>query len=713
MSLFITLLSFIAEVLTVTVSNVLMLLYVTKKVEIVYCLLISVIAMLIVNINTRNKTINLVMRIFMIMIAGVYLYSTISNDIYGLMKICAFVVALVYSLASGFNKSAFCILVMFPLSFYIYYKTFYLSLTIFLVLLSLICFFLGRMSFDGKADSKKVIMVLVMVFLSLLITLPAGLVFSKGLNPLVDKAIEYTNGERYYRAVFAKASKNAYVESEYTIIHLRKTAYGSYDNGKFYNNTRSKYFDDISLDEFYMCEEGDYSYTVKTIVPSNKVLTPYGAMGKDSLIRSIRDESYQFNGSVRTEYTFSFTPYRRLKLYETNQAIYDEYLDYLKKEYVKIPDYLLPTIRSFYKNNNLSTDASDIGSFLESLDNALCEGYNYVSVNRNTSDYKDRVETFLNVTKIGDRYDFNVAMIMLMRYAGIPCRYGEGYVVSDWRGDRGYFNVEEYTGWIEVYTEQYGWVCMSASIFVPSWYEDVEKEELAESQSRDGEDGVPGSSNGECTMCVGEPMEPQYSEESEINENAPSISSEGDGQSVETDVQGNTSSQSGESMLGNGGSLESADNNQEAQTQTEEPGKNLIQENRKKETREEEETATEQDIRNAMETSLKYVAFFIMLLGILSLLALIILLIIKRIKKKNQTIEDKIYDIYELLSKYDFCDKDTEALYKRVRFSNYPVTSNDFEIFLQKKEDLTEHIKKSCTLFKRILVRFKDGVKAL
>lgn len=713
MNIVVSVLTFIAEVLTVSVSNILMVLYVTKRVEIVYCLVISALAMFTVNINIKNKTIYFLIRIILIMLAGVYLYSNFSNNIYGLMKICALVAALIYSLASGSNKSAFCILVMFPLSFYIYYESFYLSLTIMLVLFSLISFFLGKMSFNGKVDSKKVIMVVLMVLLSLLITIPAGLVFSKGLNPLVDKVIEYAQGERYYRYVFPKADKNASVESEYTIVHLRKTSYGSYDNGKFYNNTRSKYFDDISLDEFYMCEEGDYSYTVKTIDPSNKVLTPYGAMEKDSLIRGIRDESYQFNGPVRTEYTFSFTPYKRLELNETNQAMYDDYLDYLKKEYVKIPDYLLPTIRSFYKDNNLSTDTSDIGSFLESLDNALVEGYNYVSVNRNTSDYRDRIETFLNVTKIGDRYDFNVSMIMLMRYAGIPCRYGEGYVVSDWRGDKGYFNVEEYTGWIEVYTEQYGWVCMSASIFAPSWYEDAEKEELAESQSRDGEDGIPSPNNAECAICVGEPMEPQFSEDGEIDENAPSIPSEGGGQSEETDSSANTFSQSEESISSDDANIEIEENNKEADTLAEEAGENLVQENKKDKTREKKETAAEQDIRNAMETSLKYVVVFILLLGILSLLTVIILLIIKHIKKKNQTIEDKIYDIYELLKKYNFCDKDTDALYKKVRFSNHPVADEDFDVFFKKKEELIVHIKNSYGLYKRLAIRLKDGIKTL
>lgn len=81
--------------------------------------------------------------------------------------------------------------------------------------------------------------------------------------------------------------------------------------------------------------------------------------------------------------------------------------------------------------------------------------------------YVNSAETFLFDTHEGYCVQYATAAVMLLRSLGIPSRYAEGYIVSDFVRDRSPDAETRYTSkvldsnghaWIEVYFDNYGWV---------------------------------------------------------------------------------------------------------------------------------------------------------------------------------------------------------------------------------------------------------------
>ena len=84
-------------------------------------------------------------------------------------------------------------------------------------------------------------------------------------------------------------------------------------------------------------------------------------------------------------------------------------------------------------------------------------------------DYYNSVETFLFDTKEGYCVQYASSAVMLLRAAGIPARYAEGYIAHNFTADgdtaRYRTNVRDSNAhaWVEVYYDYYGWVQYEAT----------------------------------------------------------------------------------------------------------------------------------------------------------------------------------------------------------------------------------------------------------
>jgi transglutaminase-like putative cysteine protease len=118
----------------------------------------------------------------------------------------------------------------------------------------------------------------------------------------------------------------------------------------------------------------------------------------------------------------------------------------------------------------------------------LKENYTYtLEPTRPTDENLDGTEIFLAVTKEGYCVQYASALTLLLREAGIPARYVEGFVASDFRRNyaedavgRYVSSVRDYNAhaWVEVWYDGIGWVQYEAT---PVYYNDLYVKETGES----------------------------------------------------------------------------------------------------------------------------------------------------------------------------------------------------------------------------------------
>ncbi len=118
----------------------------------------------------------------------------------------------------------------------------------------------------------------------------------------------------------------------------------------------------------------------------------------------------------------------------------------------------------------------------------LKENYTYtLEPTRPADENLDGTENFLAVTKEGYCVQYASALTLLLREAGIPARYVEGYVAGDFRRNYSENAVGRYVGtvrdynahaWVEVWYDGIGWVQYEAT---PVYYNDMYVKETGES----------------------------------------------------------------------------------------------------------------------------------------------------------------------------------------------------------------------------------------
>ena len=137
------------------------------------------------------------------------------------------------------------------------------------------------------------------------------------------------------------------------------------------------------------------------------------------------------------------------------------------------------------KNGTLVSAVTDSAAYLErhrltmAIVDYLVENYTYTKAPTVTESETYGVEKFLTETKEGYCVQFASALALLLREAGIPARYTEGYIASDFTrvnaDDGAYYTdvLDEYKhAWVEVWFDGVGWMQYEAT---PEYYDSAYK----------------------------------------------------------------------------------------------------------------------------------------------------------------------------------------------------------------------------------------------
>lgn len=154
--------------------------------------------------------------------------------------------------------------------------------------------------------------------------------------------------------------------------------------------------------------------------------------------------------------------------YTLNYKLYEEsYCEYVYKTCLDVPEHLLPYLTKYSEMNvenyyePIRTQRTKL--ILDAIKKELSETAEYnLSPGRLGND-KDFIETFL-ISRKGYCSHFASAAVMMLRAAGIPARYTEGFIiqpVGDENSRYEYYTAEVRDScahaWVEYYVPGYGW----------------------------------------------------------------------------------------------------------------------------------------------------------------------------------------------------------------------------------------------------------------
>ncbi|MGM9646781.1 MAG: transglutaminase family protein [Eubacteriales bacterium] len=192
------------------------------------------------------------------------------------------------------------------------------------------------------------------------------------------------------------------------------------------------------------------------------------------------------------EYYLSLNANARARWYSRYVRLVREYSDYVRENYLDYPT----------QSEGIRQILEQIAPGLESADTThdrvmavidyLAEHYAYTyTPTKPVNPDASALDTFLLETKDGYCVQFASAATLLLRAAGIPARYVQGYVASNMNSNINEGGELEYVSnvrdtaahaWVEVYIEGLGWRTYEAT---PIYYEDVYY--VADDESAPGE----------------------------------------------------------------------------------------------------------------------------------------------------------------------------------------------------------------------------------
>lgn len=177
-----------------------------------------------------------------------------------------------------------------------------------------------------------------------------------------------------------------------------------------------------------------------------------------------------------------YNPFNIIKYDELyyRKQVYDRYLD--------VPDSIKSIVRDMLGDITCTT-AQEKESYINNVKNYLRDNYTYSSSPGRVPDGKDFITYFLTESKNGYCTYFASSAVMMLRSAGIPARYVEGYALTANQitdGIAGNGLIQRYTGekrqhafdyqtrtlavtdraahaWAEAYMDGYGWVTVETT----------------------------------------------------------------------------------------------------------------------------------------------------------------------------------------------------------------------------------------------------------
>ena len=190
-----------------------------------------------------------------------------------------------------------------------------------------------------------------------------------------------------------------------------------------------------------------------------------------TLEQQFMEEGLEYQGtSIADRYYFSMTEKEKTELLESFKTE-EEYRAYVYENYTdKSENENIALFAEELKNNALATDEDGsltVHETVNAIVNCFRSDYTYTETPNGdlTTGAKPVIEAFLYDVKEGYCTHFATAAVTLLHEYGIPARFVEGYVASDFEslGGNGAKNRADVIGtdahaWIEVYIDGMGWM---------------------------------------------------------------------------------------------------------------------------------------------------------------------------------------------------------------------------------------------------------------
>ena len=163
-----------------------------------------------------------------------------------------------------------------------------------------------------------------------------------------------------------------------------------------------------------------------------------------------------YSGSALSPLINSNPPFTGAELVEPLES----YTEFVYQTYTRLPDSAREFAEAFLTENRLpSLNAIGRQAYIQRLQALLAERCTYTLTPPALPQGQDFVEYFLTESHSGYCVHFATAAVVLLRTAGIPARYAEGYCVPSGTDGR-WVNVPDYNAhaWVEVYWGDMGWL---------------------------------------------------------------------------------------------------------------------------------------------------------------------------------------------------------------------------------------------------------------
>ncbi len=202
-----------------------------------------------------------------------------------------------------------------------------------------------------------------------------------------------------------------------------------------------------------------------------------------------------------------------------------EYKHFVYSNYTQLPETLKERLDQYRREHNLDIEGyMSPNAFANAIINQVHSENSYTLSPGLTPEGEDFVEYFLFENHRGYCVHFASATVALLRSAGVPARYVEGYAVSpsDFEGHDGWVNIPDSRShaWVEIYLSAVGWAPVEAT---PGAQRGIIDHEAAETETFSARNPL---EEEEITDDPGNIQEPSRAEDPSDVENSESGSAE-------------------------------------------------------------------------------------------------------------------------------------------------------------------------------------------
>lgn len=307
-------------------------------------------------------------------------------------------------------------------------------------------------------------------------------------------------------------------------LYLKSYVSGTYKDGKWQDEKKQTLvyggetaiglpylFPDLRMDDFIKYKKG-YIKTEKDIIFTEKrnlkiryqkkqdsyLLFPYfcdtsqiiGEVSGDQMIKRNTGNKeydmsyYQLNDLKKILWASEHLDFSKIKTMK-NALIEKEYVtamsdygNYVKRQYLKVPKDMKQCLDTLnYKADKTKTVLKNV----EAVSSYLKKNYEYTYHPGLALQGNDPIIYFLKKHKKGFCSHYASAAVFMLRNAGVPARYVEGYKIrqDQWKIGRAQVTDYEAHAWVEIYLDHIGWVPVDVTgrNTGKTTYENVEKEE--------------------------------------------------------------------------------------------------------------------------------------------------------------------------------------------------------------------------------------------